>query len=185
MKSTIFALAFLSLTLPAFALDGRYSPANVALFEAAPLDLPSDLMAQANPGRTTGVDPLIGTWKLNLEKSRFTGRASPKSRIVTWAGEGQNLAVTIEGVEAKGQPLKLIFRHIYDGQPHPVIGSPDYDSNTYYRIGNSINSTFFKDGKVVGLTQVQLVPGKTVTVIEEGIDAGDLPYHDVLVFERQ
>jgi hypothetical protein len=38
---------------------------------------------------------------------------------------------------------------------------------------------------VVELTQAQLVPGKTFTLIEEGIDAGDLPYHDVLVFERQ
>jgi hypothetical protein len=42
-----------------------------------------------------------------------------------------NLAVTVEGVEANGQPFKVILRHIYDGQPHPVIGSPDYDSNTY------------------------------------------------------
>jgi hypothetical protein len=152
MKRTILALAFFTLTLPAFG---------------------------------QGVDPLIGTWKLNLEKSTFTGRVPPKSRTATWAVDGENLAVTIEGVEVKGQPLKLIYKHIYDGQPHPVIGSPDNQSNIYHRIGNSINGTFFKDGKVVGLTQVQLVPGITVTVIEEGIDAGDLPYHDVLVFERQ
>jgi hypothetical protein len=137
------------------------------------------------PASAQGVDPLIGTWKLNLEKSTFSGRVPPKSRTATWAVDGENLAVTIEGVEAKGQPLKLIFKLIYDGQPHPVIGSLDTDSNIYHRIGNSINGTFFKDGKVVGLTQVQLVPLKTVTVIEEGIDAGDLPYHDVLVFERQ
>jgi hypothetical protein len=152
MKRTLFALAFLTLMLPAFG---------------------------------QGVDPLIGTWKLNLEKSTFTGRVSPKSRTATWAVDGENLAVTIEGVEAKGQSLKVIFKLIYDGQPHPVTGSPNYDSTTYHRIGNSINGTFFKDGKVVGLTQVQLVPGKTYTVIEEGIDAGDLPYHDVLVFDRQ
>jgi hypothetical protein len=135
------------------------------------------------PAFGQGVDPLIGTWKLNLEKSTFTGRVAPKSRTVTWAVDGENLAATIEGVEAKGQPLKLIYKHIYDGQPHSVIG--DNQSNIYHRIGNSINGTFLKDGKVVGLTQVQLVPGKTVTVTEEGIDAGDLPYHDVLVFERQ
>jgi hypothetical protein len=138
------------------------------------------------PAFGQGIDPLIGTWKLNLEKSTYTGGdTAPKSRTATFAGEGQNLAVTAEGVQANGQPLKLIFRHIYDGQPHPTTGSPNYDSNIYHRIGNSINGVWFKDGKVVGLTQVQLVPGKTYTVIEEGIDAGDLPYHDVLVFERQ
>jgi hypothetical protein len=176
MKSTIFALAFFSLTLPANALDGTPSPANVApaVGKIAPLghipnseywhnpNLPMQLQrqAQATPGGTPGVDPLIETWKLNLEKSTFTGRVPPKSWTATWAVDGEKLAVTIESVEAKGQPLKFIFKHIYDGQPHPVIGSPDNESNIYHRIGNSINGTFFKDGKVVGLTQLQLVPAK-------------------------
>jgi hypothetical protein len=137
------------------------------------------------PAFGQGVDPLIGTWKLNLEKSTFTGIAPPKSRTATFAGEEQTFAVTVEGVEAKGQALKLIFRHIYDGQPHPVTGSPNYDSNTYHRFGNSINGIWFKNGKVVGLTQAQLVPGKTFTVIEEGINADGQLYHDVHVFERQ
>jgi hypothetical protein len=88
----------------------------------------------ASPALGQGVDPLIGTWKLNVDNSTFTGRVPPKSRTATWAGEGQNLAVTVEGVEANGQPLKLIFRLFYDGQPHPVTGSPDYDSNTYIEL---------------------------------------------------
>jgi hypothetical protein len=76
------------------------------------------------PAFGQGVDPIIGTWKLNLEKSTYTGApTAPKNRTATFAGEGQNLAVTAEGVEANGQPLKVIFRHIYDGQPHPTTGS--------------------------------------------------------------
>jgi hypothetical protein len=139
----------------------------------------------AVPAFGQGVDRLIGTWKLNLEKSTFTGRAPPKSRTATFAGEGHTFTVTIEGVEAKGQALKLIYRHIYDGQPHPTTGSPDSDSSSYHRFGNSISGTFFKNGKVVGLTQIQLVPGKTFTVTEEGIAADGLLYHGVSVFERQ
>jgi hypothetical protein len=54
MKTTLFALAFFSVTLPAFG---------------------------------QGVDPLIGTWKLNFEKSV----SSPlKSATLIIAGEGQN-----------------------------------------------------------------------------------------------
>jgi hypothetical protein len=138
------------------------------------------------PAFGQGVDPIIGTWKLNLEKSTYTGAATaPKNRTATFAGEGQNLAVTAEGVEANGQPLKVIFRHIYDGRPHPTTGSRDYDSNTYHRIGNSINGIWFKNGKVVVLTQAQLVPGKTYTVITEGINADGQSYRDVEVFDRQ
>jgi hypothetical protein len=143
------------------------------------------LLCLTLPAFGQGVDPLIGTWKFNLEKSTFTSTAPPKSRTATWAGEGQNLMATVEGVDAQGQPVKVIFRHIYDGQPHPVTGSPDYDTNTYHRIGNSINGVRLKNGKVVSITQAQLVPGKTYTVIDEGINANGQPYRDVVVFDRQ
>jgi hypothetical protein len=131
-----------------------------------------------------GVDPYIGTWKLNLEKSTST-RLLPKSRTATWAAEGQNLTVTIEGVEANGQLAKLILWQVYDGMPHPATGSPDFDTTIYYRIGNSINSVWFKNGKVVQLNQVQVAPGKTFTIIVEGIDANGQSYCDVGVWDRQ
>jgi hypothetical protein len=139
----------------------------------------------AGPAFGQGVDPLIGTWKLNLEKSTFVGVPPVKSQTATWAGEGQTFAVTAEGVDAQGQPFKVILRHIYDGQPHPVAGSPNYDSNAFHRVGNSINGVRFKNGKVVEIAQGQIVPGKTYTVIEEGINANGQPYRDVLVFDRQ
>jgi hypothetical protein len=137
------------------------------------------------PAFGQGVDPLIGTWKLNLEKSTFTGLAPPKSASATWAGEGQTLTNTIEGVNVQGQAFKAILRHIYDGQPHPVTGVPAFDSNIFNRIGNSINGVRFKNGKVVEVLQAQLVPGKTYTAIEEGINANGQPYRAVRVYERQ
>src|SRR6516225_7333959 len=33
-------------------------------------------------------NPLIGTWKLNLAKSRFSGSPPPRSITLTFAGEG-------------------------------------------------------------------------------------------------
>jgi hypothetical protein len=79
MKSTIFALAFFSLTLPTFG---------------------------------QGIDPVIGTWKLNLEKTTYIGIPTPKSQTLTFAGEGQNFTDTAEGVVTQGQAYKIVFRHI-------------------------------------------------------------------------
>jgi len=132
-----------------------------------------------------GVDPLIGSWKMNLEKSTATGLPLGRSETLTFAGDGQNLTNTAEGVDAQGQPFKVILRHIYDGQPHPVTGSLTFDSNTFHRIGNSINGVRFKDGRVVEIAQAQLVPGNTYTVIEEGVCPNGQPYHVVRVYERQ
>jgi hypothetical protein len=84
----------------------------------------------AMPAFGQGVDPLIGTWKLNVEKSTQVGGQEVKSATQTWTGEGQNFTNTAEGVDAQGRAVKGIFRHIYDGMPHPTTGSPDYDSTT-------------------------------------------------------
>jgi hypothetical protein len=151
----------LGLTLPAF---GQQTPAP----PIGPLIMP---------------DPLIGTWKLNLEKS--TGAVLFRSLTLTWSGEGQNLIDTADGVTAQGQPFHVVFRHIYDGQPHPTMGSAAYDSSTYTRIGNTMNYVRFKQGKAVEIGQAVIVPGKTYTLTNEGIDANNQPYHSIGVFERQ
>jgi hypothetical protein len=135
------------------------------------------------PAFGQGVDPLIGTWKLNLEKS--TGTGLPKSWSLTWTGEGQNLIDTAEGVDAQGQSRHMVFRHIYDGMPHPTTGSPDFDQTTYTRIGNTINSVRCRQGKAVEVGQAVIVPGKTYTLTTEGIDANGQSYRGVGVYDRQ
>jgi hypothetical protein len=137
------------------------------------------------PAFGQGVDPLVGTWKLNLAKSTFVGVPAVKSQTLTFIEEGQNLINTAEGVNSQGRPFKVILMHIYDGQLHPVTGSPAFDSNIFNRIGNSINGVRFKNGKVVEIGQMQLVPGKTYTSIEEGITANGQSYRTVRVYERQ
>jgi hypothetical protein len=137
------------------------------------------------PAFGQGVDPLIGTWKLNLEKSTFIGAPAPKSTTLTWSGEGQNLIDTAEGLDAQGQAFKIVFRHIYDGQPHPTTGSPDWDSSAYTRIGNTINVVRFRQGKAVSVEQAVIVPGKTYTLTYESINANNQPYHGVSVYDRQ
>ena len=93
------------------------------------------------PAFGQGVDPLSGTWKMNVEKSTHAGAgALMKSFTNTFTGEGQNFINTAEGVDGQGQPFKVVLMHIYDGQPHPTTGSPLFDSTTYTRIGNTINA---------------------------------------------
>jgi hypothetical protein len=72
-----------------------------------------------------------------------------------------------------------------DGMPHPTTGSPDFDSTSYTRIGNTINGVRFKQGKAVEVGQAVIVPGKTYTLTIEGINANNQPYHSVAVYDRQ
>jgi hypothetical protein len=79
----------------------------------------------------------------------------------------------------------MVFRHIYDGMPQPTTGSPDFDQTTYTRIGNTINSVRFRQGKAVEVGQAVIVPGKTYTLTTEGIDANGQSYRGVGVYDRQ
>jgi len=121
---------------------------------------------------------------MNLEKSTSTAPLA-KSITLNWTGEGQNLTNNVDVVDAQGRALKLVFRHIYDGMPHPTTGSPDFDSTTYTRIGNTINIVRFRQGKTVEVGQGVIVPGKTYTLSIEGIDANSQPYRSVIVYDRQ
>jgi hypothetical protein len=137
----------------------------------------------AMPASAQGVDPLIGTWKFNPEKSAID--PLPKSSIVTFSKEGDHLINVTDFVATDGQTFRTVFQHIYDGQPHPTTGFPNYDATTYTRIGNTINSVRFKQGKTVEVSQSIIDPGKTYTVRAEGVDASGQPYHFVMVFDRQ
>jgi hypothetical protein len=46
------------------------------------------------PAFGQGVDPIVGTWKLNLEKSTYVGLPAPKSETATWTREGDNFVGT-------------------------------------------------------------------------------------------
>jgi hypothetical protein len=136
------------------------------------------------PAAAQGVDPLIGTWKINLEKST-SNLPLDKSQTNTYAVDGQNIALTVEGMDAKGESYKVTYKHIYDGQPHPTTGNPNYDSSAYTRIGNTINWVRFRQGKTAEVGQAVIVPGKTFTLTVEGINANNQSYHEVRVLDRQ
>jgi len=137
------------------------------LFLAAGLNtaLPEIGLAQSNP--------LIGTWKLNVVKSRYSGSPPPRSTTLTFAGEGQNLTNTAETIDAQGQTIKTVCAHIYDGKPHPTTGVAGglSDTSTYNRVdANTVNFVRSKDGKVVQTgSNVVSADGKTFTVTTIGI----------------
>jgi len=131
-------------------------------------------------------NPLIGTWKLNLAKSKLAG-PPPRSLTLTFAGEGQNLTNTAEIIDAQGQASKAVFMHIYDGKPHPTTGNPNYDSTAYTRVDtNTVNLVRFREGKQVETGHIVVSgDGKTYTATAEGTAANGQQYSIVLVYDRQ
>jgi hypothetical protein len=96
--------------------------------------------------------PLLGTWKLNLDKSKYTPGPPPRSQTNTFQQDGQDIKLTVQVIDAQGKQTTGVLMHIYDGQPHPSTGNPDFDASAYTRLdANTYIASRFKAGKIVGI----------------------------------
>jgi hypothetical protein len=73
----------------------------------------------------------MGTWKLNEAKSKFPAGA-PKNTTVTYEAAPEDMIkVTVEGVDAAGQPTHSEWTGKFDGKDYPVTGDPNADARSY------------------------------------------------------
>ena len=107
-------------------MNRRTAVMNIALVCLVTCAFPQASFAQSSP--------LIGTWKLNLEKSKLTPATAPRSQTATFQQDGQNIKNTNQTIDAQGNVTTSVLLHIYDGQPHPTTGNPLYDSSAYLRL---------------------------------------------------
>jgi len=156
----------------------RRTLTTIALLGLVSTALPQAGLAQSNP--------LIGTWKVNIEKSKFTGTAF-RSQTNTYQQDGQNIKGTVQIVDAQGKTTTTVLLHIYDGQPHPLTGNPNYDARSYTRVdADTLISASMKAGKLVQVATIVISSdGKTFTTTNTGIQPSGLMGTNIQVYEKQ
>jgi len=71
------------------------------------------------------IDPMVGTWKLNLEKSKFTtDYPAPKSETILIEQQDGGVKVTADPINFRGKPAHVIYSLMFDGKDYPVVGAP-------------------------------------------------------------
>jgi hypothetical protein len=86
----------------------------LAAFVAVSLVGLGPLLAQTNP--------FVGTWKLNVAKSKYVGVQPPKSETETVQAQGDGANVNFEGVAGDGSPIAFSFTTNYDGKDSAISG---------------------------------------------------------------
>jgi hypothetical protein len=89
----------------------KFMLAGIALLGLAVAALPRAGFAQS--------DPFIGTWQLNLAKSKFSPGPGPKSATMNVQGEGENHNVTFAGITRREIDNRLCSRGFTMGCPIP------------------------------------------------------------------
>jgi hypothetical protein len=123
------------------------------------------LAAAVSVARAQG-DPSVGTWKLNLAKSKYNAGAPPKSSTVVIAAAGKGFKVTSKDAA--------------------VTGRPDYESVAIKRTGDGTSGERKKAGKVVQtFTRSVSADGKTLTTSAKGTNAAGGKVDNVQVYDKQ
>jgi hypothetical protein len=133
-------------------------------------------------------DPSIGTWHLNLAKSKYDPGPGPKSNVVVIETAGKGIKVTVKGVGPDGTPTATSYSSNLDGSDSPVEGGgAAFDTIALKRIDASrIEGTRKLKGKVVqNYTREVSKDGKTMTVTTTGTNAAGQKIHNVAVYEKK
>jgi len=135
-------------------------------------------------------NPLLGTWKLNVAKSKFVGAAAPKSLTRTVVTDGTGAKYTFTGVAADGTAYEYSFNTNFDGRDGAVTGSGapgGADAIAIKRIGtNKAVGTLKKGGKEIGTAETEVSKdGKISTVKTKTKDAKGKEVTGVSVYEKQ
>ena len=134
-----------------------------------------------------GGDPRIGTWKLNVAKSKYSPGPPPQSQTLKVEPSGQGEKVTSEVVAADGTRTTTQYTANFDGKDYPLTGSQIVDTVSLKRIDARTTERTDKKGGTVAQTirRVVSADGKTMNVTVKGKNAQGQEMSNVVVFEKQ
>ena len=144
--------------------------------------------ALAGPATAQSKDPFVGTWRLNVAKSKYTPGPTPKSVTSTYEAAGKGLKVSVRNEPASGPVQQYSYTSNLDGTDTKVTGNnPNADTISVKRVdANTLEIVNKRNGKITTRQRnVVSADGKTRTVTTTGIDPQGRKMNNVAVFDRQ
>jgi hypothetical protein len=131
-------------------------------------------------------DMQLGTWKLNEAKSKLATGAA-KNNTVIYKVAGDNVKVTVDGIDSGGKPTHNEWTGKFDGKDYPVTGDPNSDARSYKKVDDhTLALTVKKGGKVTATGQIVVsADGKSRTVTTSGTDSKGNKVSSTGVYDKQ
>ena len=133
-------------------------------------------------------DPVVGTWKLNVAKSKVKHGPALKSATRTYEESADGIMkVTLKSVGADGKESTLARTFKEDGKNYPVNDSSGVDSISVMRVSpRAARYTEKKAGKAVLTGRREMSKdGKRLTVTEMGMDPTGALIQQTLIYDRE
>jgi hypothetical protein len=138
-------------------------------------------------GAASAADPVIGTWTLNLAKSKFKPGPAPKSDTRTYAETADGIAWTWKSVAADGKETTVSAVLRKDGKDAKVTGSDMFDTIVVKKVdGNTVHSVLKREGLVVGEAERTISKdGKELKIKAKGAGPDAVSYENEMVYDKQ
>jgi hypothetical protein len=138
-------------------------------------------------GVALAADVSLGTWKVNVAKSKYSPGPAPKAQTVKYEATGDNMKITVDGTDAAGKPIHNEWTGKFDGKDYAVKGDPDTDMRAYRRLDDYTTEIVAKKGGKVTTTtkSVYSKDGKTRTSTATGTDPRGQKVDNTIVYEKQ
>ena len=132
----------------------------------------------------------VGTWKLNLDKSKYPAGQAPKSLTRTVSADGDTVTYKFEGLGHDGTALSYGFASKLDGKDSEVTGTGmpySADHIAIKQVNSHMTSATLKKGdKIVGTSSATVShDGKMLTLTSKGTDANGKTVKSVSVYDKQ
>jgi hypothetical protein len=131
-------------------------------------------------------NPNMGTWKLNEAKSKFSP-GSTKNNTVVYEAVGDNVKVTVEGIDGNGNPTHSEWTGKFDGKDYAVTGDATSDTRSYKQVNErTLELTGKKDGKVTLTGRIVVsADGRSRTVTTSTTDSKGKKISTTAVYDKQ
>ena len=137
-------------------------------------------------GTAFAADPIVGTWKLNVAKSKFSSGNELKAatRVYSEANGLYTLEQKLTGADGKETSYRVQYS---DGKDIKQSAGGPFDTSHAKKVdANTWDFDLKKDGKVIGhVHRVVSADGKTLTVHNTGTMLNGATGDQTLVFDKQ
>ncbi len=132
-------------------------------------------------------DNWLGTWKLNVGRSKYSPGPAPKSLTLKYEASQGGTTLTTDGVTAAGKATHSTYTSKFDGKDVPWVGYPDADTSAPKKTDDNSFENVWKMGGKVTITSKAVVSmdGKTFTLSCTGKNAKGETVNTNEVFDKQ
>ena len=141
----------------------------------------------AAAARAQQPNPLAGTWKTNVAKSKVSLGGAPTTQVVKYEAVPNGIKYSSDRVAGDGTKSHVEFTAHFDGSTAPYKGVQDRDGISIRKIDPYTYQVFYKlHGEVTQINFWIVSPDrKTLTTVSTGVGSDNKVFNRLVVADRQ